>query len=306
MNTYDGKPLYYLDIEETFDDVSEVDFVALVDKPAIQKNFITFADTFNDYPESVKNTAKKVLKWTEENGWGTCGTQVGKTRANQLANGEPISKETIKRMYSYLSRHQVDLQSSKSYEDGCGKLMYDAWGGDAALSWSEKKLTTLDKMSFAIQNEEEQIVSGPLMLADTPIYRFDEYGEYYVMFNANAIQKIVQKYFKKGYQSNVNLMHDPTRQVDGVTLFESFISSKKRGIQPMQGFEDAPDGSWFGSFKVENDDVWKMIKDGDFKGFSVEGIFNYKRPEEPNKPQSMSRDEQIMNEIMNMLKEIEL
>jgi hypothetical protein len=306
MNTFDGKPLYYLDIEADYNDESEVDFVALVDKPAIQKNFLKFEDTYTDYPESVKNTAQKALDWAEENGWGECGTQVGKTRANQLANGEPISVETIKRMYSYLSRHKVDLQSSKTYEDGCGLLMYDAWGGEAALNWAEKKLTNIEKMKFAIQNEEERIVSGPLMLADTPIYRFDKHGEYYVVFNADSIKKIVQKYFKKGYQSNVNLMHDPTRQVEGVTLFESFITSKKRGIQPMQGFEDAPEGSWFGSFKIENDEVWDMVKKGDFKGFSVEGMFNYKRPEEMNVASLISKDQQIMNDIMEWLKQIEL
>ena len=69
MNTYDGKPLYYLDIQEEFDDTSEVDFVALVDKPAIQKKFLRFEDTFTDYPDSVKNTAQKALDWANENGW---------------------------------------------------------------------------------------------------------------------------------------------------------------------------------------------------------------------------------------------
>ncbi len=292
-------PFYYLDISSDFNDDSEVDFIALVDKPAIQKNFLKFADSFSDYPESVKNTAQKALDWAEENGWGTCGTPVGKTRANQLASGEPISLETIKRMYSYLSRHKVDLQSSKSYDDGCGKLMYDAWGGDAALNWAEKKLTNIEKMKFAIQNEEEKIVSGPLMLADTPIYRFDKHGEYYVVFNAATIQKIVQKYFQKGYQANVNLMHDPMQIVDGVTLFESFITSKKRGIQPMVGFEDAPEGSWFGSFKVDNPEVWASIKNGDFKGFSVEGLFKYKRPEE-------MKAEQIKSQIKNLLDQVKL
>ena len=66
--------------------------------------------SFSDYPDSVKNNAKRALKWAEENGWGSCGTGVGKQRANQLANGEPISLSTIKRMYSYLSRHKPDLR----------------------------------------------------------------------------------------------------------------------------------------------------------------------------------------------------
>ena len=100
-------------------------------------------ESYSDYPQDVKNNAKNVLEWTEKNGWGSCGTGVGKQRANQLAKGEPISVETIKRMYSYLSRHEGDLDSSKSYSDGCGKLMYDSWGGKSALSWSRNKLREL-------------------------------------------------------------------------------------------------------------------------------------------------------------------
>jgi HK97 family phage prohead protease len=103
--------------------------------------------SYSDYPESVKNNARKVLKYVDEFGWGPCGTPVGKQRANQLANGEPVSVDTIKRMFSYLSRHEVDLQTSSSYEDGCGRLMYDAWGGKEALVWSRNKIKELEKTS---------------------------------------------------------------------------------------------------------------------------------------------------------------
>ena len=102
--------------------------------------------SYTDYPDSVKNNAKAVLKYVEENGWGSCGTPVGKARVNQLAKGEPISEDTIKRMYSYLSRHKVDLDSSKGYGDGCGKLMYDSWGGLSALSWAESKVNSFSKL----------------------------------------------------------------------------------------------------------------------------------------------------------------
>jgi HK97 family phage prohead protease len=103
--------------------------------------------TYSDYPEAVRNNAKRVLKYVDENGWGPCGTPVGKQRANQLANGEPVSVDTIKRMFSYLSRHEVDLETSTSYGEGCGLLMYDAWGGRAALTWSRNKLKELEKTS---------------------------------------------------------------------------------------------------------------------------------------------------------------
>lgn len=100
-------------------------------------------ESYSDYGDGVKSNAKKVIEYTEKNGWGSCGTPVGKQRANQLAKGEPISIDTIKRMYSYLSRHEGDLVSSKTYSDGCGKLMYDAWGGKAGLGWSRNKLREL-------------------------------------------------------------------------------------------------------------------------------------------------------------------
>jgi len=100
-------------------------------------------ESYSDYPDGVKNNAKRALEYANTNGWGSCGTPVGKQRANQLAKGEPISIDTIKRMYSFLSRHEGDLVSSTAYGDGCGKLMYDAWGGKAALGWSRNKLRQL-------------------------------------------------------------------------------------------------------------------------------------------------------------------
>ena len=115
--------------------------------------------SFSDYPDSVKNNAKRALKWAEENGWGSCGTGVGKQRANQLANGEAISLATIKRMYSYLSRHAPDLNSSKSYEDGCGKLMYDAWGGKSALSWAKTRISREENMSDLTEEEAQFVLS---------------------------------------------------------------------------------------------------------------------------------------------------
>jgi hypothetical protein len=100
-------------------------------------------ESYSDYPDGVKNNAKRALEYADKNGWGSCGTPVGKQRANQLAKGEPISVDTIKRMYSFLSRHERDLETSTAYGDGCGKLMYDAWGGKAGLGWSRNKLRTL-------------------------------------------------------------------------------------------------------------------------------------------------------------------
>jgi len=127
---------------------------------------------------------------------------------------------------------------------------------------------------FDITNEEQRIISGPIMLADSLIYRNSvENGEHYVKFTKDTIKAIAIKFAKKKYQNRINLMHEDDSQVEGVTMFESWITDEKRGILPMVGFEDVANGSWFGSFFVENDDVWEGIKSGIFKGFSVEGLF---------------------------------
>ena len=130
------------------------------------------------------------------------------------------------------------------------------------------------QLNFAL-NEEKRIVSGPAMIADSLIYRKDEQGEYNVFFSKETISQIALKFFKKDYQKNLNLFHDPSLSLEGVTIFESFVTDAARGIQPMKGFEDLPDGTWFISAKVENDAVWQKIKSGEVRGFSVEGIFSY-------------------------------
>jgi len=151
---------------------------------------------------------------------------------------------------------------------------------------------------FEIANEDRRIISGAIMLADTPIFRSDStYGDYYVAFSADTILKIVQKFFKKGFQSNVNLMHDSNQQFEGVTLFESFISDPSRGIMPMKGFEDAPVGSWFGSMIVDNDEAWTKVKNGDIAGFSVEGLFNYK-------PREVTKVASMIEEIKKILSQV--
>lgn len=138
-----------------------------------------------------------------------------------------------------------------------------------------------NKLVFAV-NDEKRIISGPAMVPDQLIYRKDENGEYNVFFSAETLREIAIKFFKKDYQKNLNLFHDPSLSLEGVTIFESFVTDAARGIQPMKGFEDLPDGTWFISAKVENDEVWNKIKAGEVKGFSVEGIFTFVKPQ--NRP----------------------
>ena len=98
-------------------------------------------ESYSDYPESARNNAKRALKWKKENG-SSCGTSVGWTRANQLASGQAISRETIARMASF-KRHQQ--HKDVPYSEGCGGLMWDAWGGTSGVEWAIRKLEQIDK-----------------------------------------------------------------------------------------------------------------------------------------------------------------
>lgn len=98
-------------------------------------------ESHSDYGSAVRNNAKKGIALNEKNG-NKCATQTGKVRAQQLAKGDPVSIETIKRMYSYLSRAEVYYDQSSSSSD-CGFISYLLWGGKSGLSWSRNKLREL-------------------------------------------------------------------------------------------------------------------------------------------------------------------
>jgi hypothetical protein len=91
-------------------------------------------------------------------------------------------------------------------------------------------------------------------------------------------------------------MHNSNKMIDGVYMIESFLIDKERGINAPKGYE-LTDGSWFGSYKIDNDEIWNdFIKSGEFKGFSVEGLFKTVKIDE--KPQN------IIDEIINIIKNV--
>ena len=98
-------------------------------------------ESYSDYPSSVSNNAKRGLKLNEAVN-NKCATQVGKVRAQQLAQGKPISKETIKRMFSYLSRAEAYYKPEDT--EACGTISFLLWGGKSAKTWAEAKLKQLE------------------------------------------------------------------------------------------------------------------------------------------------------------------
>jgi len=388
--------------------------------------------SYNDYPEAAKNNAQRALDWAEENGWGDCGTAVGKARANQLAKGENITEDTIARMASFARQKQ---NSETPYSEGCGKLMWDAWGGTAGIEWAQTKLKTirqeqreelilqmaemygetvdyenaiyvdgtksnfenigdyvkgigaLDILSkrgvdeepeikyrytgpissnsrsfckamvrlnklytrqeirdmdssintgfrhngqpysifdfkggvncrhyweevevykdgrqtvvmskgrangragqiasasnnewrypgtFAFSEDDEMIVTGPAMVPDQLILRKDENGmPFHVFFSKDTVKKIAQKFFEYNKQNNTDINHDDDITTNNTLLESWIVDDPKMDKSKAMGF-NVPEGTWMASYKINNEETWNQIKEGQLNGFSVAGQF---------------------------------
>ena len=139
---------------------------------------------------------------------------------------------------------------------------------------------------FEVIDEDKRIVMGAAMIPDLPIYRRDERGEYYAIFKKETIKALVQKLFKENKHTEFNEQHNSFKILDGVYIYQSFITDKELGILPPQGFENVADGTWFIAAKVENEEAWSKVKEeGLLKGFSVEGVFDL----EPYKFKTMNK-----------------
>lgn len=138
-------------------------------------------------------------------------------------------------------------------------------------------------MAFAKQTNQEQfkvvsndrrIVMGYAMIADKKMARFSkERGAYNVIFPKESIDLIVQNFAINGLNKNVNEMHNSGVLAEGVFVLWSFQIDSAMGVKAPEGFTTEKDGSWFIAMRVENDEVWKKVQDGDYTGFSIEGKF---------------------------------
>jgi len=119
-------------------------------------------ESYSDYGSGVRNNAKKGRELNEKNG-NKCATQTGKVRSAQLEAGEPVSIETIKRIYSYLSRAEVYYDESDM--NACGTISFLLWGGKAGLSYSRNKLRELGliklKEGVPHYTEDGELYEGP-------------------------------------------------------------------------------------------------------------------------------------------------
>ena len=145
---------------------------------------------------------------------------------------------------------------------------------DPAVQSNFQAFSDKKPLMYAVEDEAKRLVLGVVMRADFPIYRRDEsMGEYYILYTADTIRTMAEKYLVEGRQNDVNLMHQEGSEVEGVDMVQYFIKDTDKGVAPA-GFEDIADGSLFAEFHIVNDEVWDAIVAGTYKGFSLEGVFD--------------------------------
>jgi hypothetical protein len=146
------------------------------------------------------------------------------------------------------------------------------------LVFSEDKPT---KQLF--QENYKRCITGVVIRADHPVYRFDEYyGEYYITFSKETIRELTEKYSKEKLLNNVSIHHNG-KLIDDVVMLEFFIKDIEKGINPKQ-FTDIEDGSLFCTFKINNEELWEEILKGNFGGLSMELFIGLEQSYEQTEP----------------------
>jgi hypothetical protein len=174
----------------------------------------------------------------------------------------------------------------------------DMESGMSAISFVKKPATEIiwqlfNNLQIFEKQETQRIITGPVMLANTPIKRFSStLGYYNVKFSEKTIFDMMKKYFKENKIHRVNENHNSKRKVDGVYMIESFIINDRTRSE---NFKDLPDGTWMATFFVEDEQYWNdVVMKGEFGGFSLEGMFSEKWEEELIE-HTYSKIEEILN-----------
>lgn len=184
-------------------------------------------------------------------------------------------------------------------EDGDGMVRislvdYPAVESDFVAFAEAKRL-----QRYAVADESRHLVRGVVMRADYPIYRADANGEYWIVYKPETIRRMAEKYLAESRQNMVDTMHNGV-DIDGVDMVQFFI--KGDGVS-VEGFDDIADGSLFAEFHVTDLRIWEAIKDGTYKGFSLEGYFGLTpmQRQPKNKYNSMSKISRLKAALAKIL-----
>ena len=153
-----------------------------------------------------------------------------------------------------------------------------------------------NNLTFAKVDEEKRMLVSPALIPNKQIFRYDPNtdSDYYVYFSPETVRKASELYLKHNNHHKATYQHQD--RVSGVLTVESWIKEGDMDKSKMYGF-DLPNGTWFVKMRIDNNDLWNKIKEGELKGLSIEGYFT-------NKFEQMQEKKPTDAEILSALNEI--
>ena len=164
-------------------------------------------------------------------------------------------------------------------------------------------------MDFKIHNEEKRMLYGVALRADFPIYRRYGEDEFYLTFDANAIERLVNKFMSHYGQKSFTIDH--MEPAEGIVITESWlVKDTENDKSNALGLENVSEGSWIIGCKINNDEIWQSIKEGRWHGFSIESwidmeeIEEFKKINKENKEIDMAVKKSKFEEMIDKIKSI--
>lgn len=152
------------------------------------------------------------------------------------------------------------------------------------------------QLKFAKVDEDKRLLIAPALVPNKHIFRMaDDGSDYYVWFSKETIKKASELYMKRNHLQSATYEHE--KDIDGLCVVESWVKESVVDKSVKYGFEHCPIGTWFVTMKVENDEVWNKVKNGEVLGFSIEGFFT-------DKMQQMSTQSSNEEAQIQMIKEM--
>jgi len=138
----------------------------------------------------------------------------------------------------------------------------------------EENFVALQKHEVELKevDTEKRILMGAALIPNKQIYRKNKDKEFYIYFSEDTVRKASELFLMRSNQNNATYEHE-RKMLEGMSVVESWIiEDEKTDKSKLYGFS-LPKGTWMISMKVNNDEVWQKVKDGEVKGFSIEGYF---------------------------------
>ena len=155
-----------------------------------------------------------------------------------------------------------------------------------------------NNLTFAKVDEEKRMLVSPALIPNKQIFRHDPNtdSDYYVFFSKDTVRKASEFYLKHNNHHKATYQHQD--RVSGVLTVESWIKEGDQDKSKLYGY-DLPNGTWFVKMKIENDELWNKIKEGELKGLSIEGYFTDKMEKMSEKAPTTEEILSALNEIIN-------